>query len=135
MTGKWIPCANCGIMFGVPVDYDNERRADGDSFCCPNGHSLSYSSENEKVRRERDRLKQRLAQQEDETKHQRRLKEGAERQASAYKGQATKLRNRAKGGVCPCCNRTFQNLQRHMKSKHPKFGGSPTLDVVEGGKK
>jgi hypothetical protein len=23
--------------------------------------------------------------------------------------------------VCPCCNRTFSNLQRHMAHKHPQF--------------
>lgn len=32
---------------------------------------------------------------------------------------------------CPCCNRTFQNLQRHMTSKHPDY---VSLDVIEGGK-
>jgi hypothetical protein len=24
-------------------------------------------------------------------------------------------------GVCPCCNRTFQNLARHMAGKHPDY--------------
>lgn len=28
-------------------------------------------------------------------------------------------KRRALAGVCPCCTRTFQNVQRHMKSKHP----------------
>jgi hypothetical protein len=23
--------------------------------------------------------------------------------------------------VCPCCNRSFQNLRRHMATKHPEF--------------
>jgi hypothetical protein len=23
-------------------------------------------------------------------------------------------------GVCPCCKRTFQNIQRHMETKHPE---------------
>lgn len=52
---------------------------------------------------------------------QRNWREGAERSASAYKGQATRLRNRIKAGVCPRCNRTFQNLQRHMAGQHPEF--------------
>jgi hypothetical protein len=30
-------------------------------------------------------------------------------------------------GVCPCCNRTFQQLARHMKAKHPGYG--PTDEV------
>lgn len=24
-------------------------------------------------------------------------------------------------GVCPCCNRTFKNLARHMAGQHPGF--------------
>lgn len=27
---------------------------------------------------------------------------------------------RIHNGVCPCCNRSFVNLQRHMKTKHPE---------------
>tara|TARA_Y100000310_G_scaffold338946_1_gene430083 strand:- start:1163 stop:1354 length:192 start_codon:yes stop_codon:yes gene_type:complete len=49
-------------------------------------------------------------------------RDAAEKTASTYKGQVTKLKNRAKAGVCPCCNRTFQNLSRHMETKHPDFG-------------
>lgn len=49
--------------------------------------------------------------------------EAAERSAIAYKGHATRLRKRAAAGVCPCCTRSFQNLQRHMASQHPTFSG------------
>ena len=28
----------------------------------------------------------------------------------------------AKAGTCPCCNRTFTNLARHMASKHKDVG-------------
>lgn len=31
------------------------------------------------------------------------------------------LRNRAAAGVCPCCNRTFEQLGRHMTTKHPEY--------------
>jgi hypothetical protein len=27
--------------------------------------------------------------------------------------------------VCPCCNRTFQALARHMNSKHPTYADGP----------
>lgn len=37
------------------------------------------------------------------------------------KGALIKTQVRVKGGVCPCCNRTFIALQQHMKSKHPGF--------------
>lgn len=29
--------------------------------------------------------------------------------------------HRVGAGVCPCCKRTFQQLARHMKCKHPKY--------------
>jgi hypothetical protein len=35
------------------------------------------------------------------------------------------MRKRIQSGVCPCCNRTFENLGRHMKSKHPAFDYEP----------
>jgi hypothetical protein len=40
------------------------------------------------------------------------------------KGVKTRMANRIKHGVCPCCNRTFLNLQRHMTTQHPSFNMS-----------
>lgn len=46
----------------------------------------------------------------------------AERRAhAATKGQLTKTRKRVAGGVCPCCNRSFVNLGRHMAGQHPDY--------------
>lgn len=42
---------------------------------------------------------------------------------NAVEAEAAKARRKLKrvqNGVCPCCNRSFWNLERHMKSKHPK---------------
>ena len=83
---------------------------------------MSYTeSEADQLRRERDRLKQQLAQKDDEIRVQRDCREAAERSASARKGQITKLKKRAAAGVCPCCNRSFENLRRHIDSQHPGF--------------
>lgn len=108
-------CAECGCNFGVPGDFLNCRQADKRSFYCPNGHVLSYKeSEADKLRRERDRLAQRIAEKDDEIARQERL-------VAAARGQVTKIKNRVGHGVCPCCNRTFENLARHMASKHADF--------------
>ena len=64
----------------------------------------------------------------------REAREGAERRASAARGQVTKLKNRAAAGVCPCCNRQFQNLKNHMATKHPEFNAPENLKVIEGGR-
>jgi hypothetical protein len=68
----------------------------------------------DKLRQERDQLKQALAQKDDEIKKQRDL-------VIAGKAQVTKLKKRASAGVCPCCNRTFSNMARHMAHQHPEF--------------
>lgn len=41
------------------------------------------------------------------------------------KGVVTRTRNRIANGVCPCCDRSFTNLQRHMASKHPDYAHAP----------
>lgn len=33
---------------------------------------------------------------------------------------------RIRNGVCPCCNRSFKDVHRHMKSQHPEF--NPAVD-------
>lgn len=94
------------------------------SFYCGYGHSQVYiKGENEetKLRRERDRLVQRLAEKDDDIRRQQELVEQTQRQLSAAKRRVTRIKNRVSNGACPCCNRTFENLQRHMTSKHPTF--------------
>jgi len=35
-------CHTCGIVFGIPEQYESNRRDDGEEFYCPNRHSLKY---------------------------------------------------------------------------------------------
>ena len=130
-------CITCGVRYTVPKSMWDKQQTEGGFHKCPNGHSLGWNEdgcENAKLRRERDRLKQQAARKDDEINWQRDQRETAERSASAYKGQVTKLKKRAKAGVCPCCNRTFQNLARHMESKHSDMVPDEPLKVIEGGK-
>ena len=108
-------CPTCGCYFGAPAGFINSRRQDKQCFYCPNGHVMSYrESEADKLRRERDRLQQRLAEKDDEII-------SLENRRRAAVGQVTKLRNRVGNGVCPCCSRSFTNLQRHMTTQHPQW--------------
>lgn len=100
------------------------RGPNGIHFYCGYGHSQHYvigESDEQKLRRERDRLAQRVAERDDEIRRQRELREAADRRAAAARGQVTKIKNRVGHGVCPCCNRTFENLARHMASKHADY--------------
>lgn len=117
-------CGQCGIEFAVPDAFYKERQEKGPAlgWHCPNGHSRVFrESTSEVLRRERDLLVQRIAAKDDDIKYHREQREAAERRAAAARGQITKIKNRVGHGVCPCCNRTFENLQRHMTTQHPTF--------------
>lgn len=104
---------------------------EGGFYHCPNGHKWGWSEGRKKrdeLRLERDRLRQSVAQWQDDSRRERERAEAAERSARAYKGAATRMKNRVKAGVCPCCSRTFQNIARHMASQHP---GEEMDNVVE----
>jgi hypothetical protein len=135
-------CARCGVLFAMEEAFQKERLADKANFCCPEGHLQSYQGKSEAAklreqleeeRRKRQRAEQAVAREadwrreaEDRAKHER-------HRANGYKGHATRITKRAKAGVCPCCNRTFQQLARHMATQHPTF--TPiALEVIEGGK-
>lgn len=121
-------CKSCGIVYLVPKSFDDGMRQAGPrgTWYCPNGHSWSYTeSEADKIRRERDRLKQDAARLVDEAHDARRQLDSERRRTAAARGQVTKLKKRAAAGVCPCCNRTFQDLARHMAGQHPEFISQP----------
>lgn len=119
-----VDCCECGILFGVPRDLDKRNRNDSRrTFWCPSGHPQHYTGPSEAQRlrkqlerteRERDEAKAARIAARDQAR-------AAERSAAAYKGRVTRLKNRAAAGVCPCCQRTFQQLARHMSAMHPDF--------------
>ena len=121
----------CGLPFSMPTRFYKECKMSGGTFYCPLGHAMIFGhSDNDQLRRECDRLKQRLAQKNDTISQ-------AERSVAALKGHVTKLKNRAVAGVCPCCDWQFQNVRKHMKVKHPGFKDEPAddgLKVIAGGK-
>lgn len=122
----WNTCFRCKCQMWIP-DELNAAALQGRGeipFYCAYGHRQFYiegESEATKLRRERDLLAQRIAQRDDEIKRQRELREGTERQLSATRGVVTRIKNRVGHGVCPCCNRTFGDLARHMASKHADY--------------
>lgn len=137
MAGVWQKCCSCESDMWVPDALNTAALASrgqyGIKFFCAYGHSQLYAvgeTEEQKLRRERDRLAQQIAQRDDEIRRQRELKEAAERREAAQKANVTKLKKRAGAGVCPCCNRTFLALQKHMQQKHPQFTADDGSKVV-----
>lgn len=110
----------CGIWHAVPKSLvDNQRRQfqDGEkqtSIHCPIGHGWVIKGESEA-----SKLQRRLTREEsrhDQTRAELRETEARRR---AEKAAKTRIKNRVAAGVCPCCKRCFQNLGRHMTTKHP----------------
>lgn len=119
-----LSCANCGIMFGITADFEQRRRDDHESFYCPNGHSNVYRGENEteKAKREAQRAKERAARLAAELEQKKSALHGQKIRASRFKNDRDRERRRVANGTCPCCNRHFKDLHRHMTSQHPDHG-------------
>lgn len=122
-------CYRCGLVFGLP-DYMQARcRRDGATFYCPNGHGQVYAEpevdrlkqEIKKAKQEAARLRGYLDQTEAQLADEQGSRRLAERRAAAARGQVTKIKKRVANGVCPCCQRTFADLARHMKGQHPDW--------------
>lgn len=112
-------CCDCGVGFAVPEYFDKMRRNDGKLFYCPNGHSQSYSVSTVQ------RLEKQLADAERSKQFERNQRFEAEAALAKAERAAHRLKKRIAAGVCPCCNRTFGDLARHMKTKHDSFALPP----------
>lgn len=106
-------CCNCRMPFAMTADLQRARRDDHKTFYCPQGHPQHYTgpSEADKLRKEVERQRQMR-----EAEESRRLRVETERDEVAR--AHNRMRTRVMNGVCPCCNRTFQNLMQHMKTEH-----------------
>jgi len=118
-------CAQCRSPVYIPnALYTAAKAPPGISFFCSYGHSLHFAqgeSKTDKLQRELNIAKQMLAMKDDLIKAAQAEAAENARRLSAAKGRITKMHNRAAAGVCPCCNRTFVALARHMAAKHPDF--------------
>lgn len=126
-------CCSCKMVFAMPEWYHLAKKHDNTSFFCPAGHSQYYikdKSDLQKAQEELSRLRQRNAMLCDDVSEERNRREAAERREAAQKANVTKLKKRSGSGVCPCCNRTFLALQKHMQDKHPEFATDDGQKVV-----
>lgn len=107
-----VDCAHCGQIFGMTDELVARRRKDGATFWCPQGHANFYG-DNENLR-----LQAQLDQEQAARERAERQQLALIRQLKAEQAAHTRTLKRVQAGVCPHCNRTFQNLARHMGSKH-----------------
>jgi hypothetical protein len=119
ITGFYIQsCCTCGVLFGLTNEqHDQLLKNKGKSFYCPNGHGQHYAGKSEA-----ESLRERLEVQTQVARDRQAALDRERKRSAALKGENTKIKKRIKGGVCPCCNRSFVSLANHMKTQHPDFG-------------
>lgn len=117
-TFTTVECYKCGIHFGVTQEWNRRLLDQGGPFWCPKGHRQVYCESLVQ------KLEKRLKRAEDNRVFWKDQAKAGERSKIALRGVVTKKKNQLKrvgNGVCPCCNRHFKNLEKHMQGQHPKF--------------
>lgn len=120
MTGQLVsvgPCCRCNIEFAMPDWMITARKADHQTFYCPQGHPQCWpegKSENQQLREQVENLK---AAKDFEQQQRRAAEATSERLRKAQK----RAKKRTANGVCPCCHRTVSQMAAHMKTKHPDY--------------
>ena len=114
-----LTCGKCGIVFGVPDKWLKEHQDKAGEFWCPNGHPRVFiESAADRLRREKDALELRLQAELNAANH---AKLVAERERDKAIKEKRKVERRIAHGVCPCCNKTFDNVSHHMVTEHPSY--------------
>ena len=115
-----LTCGTCGVLFALAESFIADRRKDHAWWYCPNGHQWHYTQENEteRLKRELEATRDNLARARKREASAQRMREAAENSLRATKGHLTRVKRRIEAGVCIHCNRTFQDVARHMESKH-----------------
>lgn len=117
-----ITCYKCGITFAVPQYFKTKRQEDTKTFWCPNGHNQAYvRSEAQKLREQLEAERRNVEWYKNAAKAKDTQIKGMNIQMGKVKAKLHRTERRIANGVCPCCHRTFQNMQRHMKTKHPDY--------------
>lgn len=109
----------CGIHLAIPEDLYALANRKEKTLYCPLGHRFIFSRrmehELEEARKDARRAREREAAVRDLLTHE-------EHSHRATRGHLTRQKKRVAAGVCPCCNRSFKDLARHMAGQHPDYG-------------
>lgn len=119
-----INCGKCGGVYAIGDRYYQQCREKGTAWNCPYcrcGWGFADGGENARLKREIESERKRTEWARQAAENERQRREAAEHRERAQKAAKTRLKNRIAHGVCPCCQRTFENVARHMATKHPGF--------------
>lgn len=119
-----LTCCSCGVTFAVPQYFRQKRLEDRGNFWCPNGHSQAFvESEVQRLQKQLEAEKRNAEWWRVNSQSKDKMIKGQNIQLGKVRAKLKRTETRVGHGVCPCCNRTFVNMQRHMKTKHPDYNG------------
>jgi len=119
-----VHCGPCGGTYAILERSRLHHEREGTCWTCPYcevGWGYDGKGLNAKLKRELAQQKKRTEWAENDAKKESRRADHNEHRRRGEKAAKTRLKTRIACGVCPCCKRTFQNLYRHMRNKHPKY--------------
>lgn len=111
-------CGACHRVFGMEWQFREAALADHSiTWHCPycgSQHMFTGKTKEQRLREMLESANARASRLEGEKKL-------TAHQLRAQKAAKTRIKNRVARGVCPCCNRSFENLRRHMANQHPDY--------------
>lgn len=112
----------CGIHLAMPDNLLHNAREHGTDVYCPLGHKFGWNETlADRLQKKLDAKEAALARTRERADAEHDLRQDTERRLSAQKAATTKAKRRHAAAVCPCCNRSFVQLRRHMAAKHPDY--------------
>ena len=102
----------CNLQFAMTRNFYDYTKRTGEGWWCPAGHERVWADDT--VEEQLQRAEARNQHLEDQLR------------ASVQEAENTRIallrdRQRFANGVCPCCQRSFDNVRRHMQAKHPDY--------------
>ena len=122
-TLKVIQCGECGGVYALNKNYVDQKWTKGGYWTCPYCKCLWGYGESEI-----DRIKKELTHANNDSKlfsnrlaREKASHEQTQMSLRAHKAAKTRIKNRISKGICPCCNRYFKNLHKHIEMQHPDY--------------
>lgn len=118
-----VDCGNCGGSYAISERYRKQMQEDAGTWHCPYCRTCWGYAEGDldELRKQLELEKKRTEWARQDADRAKAQAQRAEHSRRSEKAAKTRIKNRIAHGVCPCCKRYFENVERHMKSKHPEF--------------
>ncbi len=121
-----VNCGQCGGVYAILERTRLTHERNGTCWTCPYcecGWGYDGSGLNANLKKQLAQQKKRTEWAQNDARKERQRANHIDRSRRGHIAAKTRIKNRIAAGVCPCCNRSFQNLSRHMSNKHPTFAG------------